>query len=157
MQLKNEDISIGLVFKDWNYYQTALNHAVIKSYMDFHIIDYTKFISELHKRSVIDYKQLKKILKYLLEYNAKYDIKLHLLETIACIQQSVKNDDVEPKNDDVEHLKIFIDVLKSHKELQPLAYFLLEWIAKCKIAHKKGNNTQNSYCKYQYILFTNCN
>ena len=88
---------------------------------------------------VIDYGQQAKILKYLLEHNYNANQKLLVTKTIGCLQKSAENS--------LECVKRFIAVLQSHNELQPLAYFLLEWIAKCKLA-KQEHNGGNSCSKY---------
>lgn len=134
--------------KDRNHYQIALGHKIIGTYMQFHISDYGKFIDELSGHGVIDSYQAAKLGREL-EKSQKYTTKLHVLKTIRCLQKSLKNHNVE-------RLKLFIDVLKSHTELQPLAYFLLEWIAKCKIKkEKEQTKTGNSMSKYICINSSN--
>ena len=50
LQLKDVDITTGLAVAGWNPYKTALNHKVIRQYMEFYINDYENFIEELQKQ-----------------------------------------------------------------------------------------------------------
>lgn len=145
--MKDVDIKVGVADENFTATQAALQNSIISQYLLFYIDDYTKFIHDLKDNFVIDCSQEYK-LKLALENSGKYATveKLHATQTIGCLQTNITK-----RNSD-HCVKKFIDVLKSQTELRPLAYFLLEWIVKCKIT-KKQMDSGNTYSKY--IWFNN--